>query len=378
MTLQAPWRHLVPLKGSKRVVRRHYDALVIGGGFFGCEVALEMKRLGASRIGIVEREAGIMRRASYVNQARVHNGYHYPRSIPTAERSRVNFERFVEDYGYALTKNLVKLYAIARQSRVNAGQFEAFCHRIGAPCRSAVPSQQELFDPSLIEEVFLTTEYAFDSARIAAVLARQLEAASVEFMASTEAHVTDINSGRVTIALPADEVTADWVFNCTYAELEYAGIPLRSAIKKEMTEILLIRPPPELAGIGVTVMDGPFFSTMPFPARRAYSLTHVRYTPHESTKPGEGMPLLPGRSNRAAIVRDSARYLPCLSRAEVIGSLFEVKAVLVKNEDDDGRPIMVEQSRLCPRIVSILGAKIDNIYDVRQALQNIVLPEPVQ
>ena len=356
--------------------RSHYDALVIGGGFFGCEVALEMQRLGASRILVVDREAGILRRASYVNQARVHNGYHYPRSIPTAERSRLSFARFVEDYGYALTKDLTKLYAIARQSRVNAGQFEAFCHRIGAPCRSAAPALQQLFDPSLIEEVFLTTEYAFDAARIAAVLARQLDAARIEFRPSTEAHVVDLSGSRVTVALPDGEVTADWVFNCTYAELEYAGVPLRSAIKKEMTEIVLIQPPPELAGIGVTVMDGPFFSTMPFPARQAYSLTHVRYTPHESTGPGEGPPGLPARSNRAAIQRDSARYLPCLARAEVVGSLFEVKAVLVQNEDDDGRPIMVEQSRQCPRVVSILGAKIDNIYDVRQALQNIVQTEP--
>src|SRR6516225_11463008 len=56
------------------------EAIVIGGGFYGCETALELKRLGFGRIVLVEREPGLLRRASFVNQARVHNGYHYPRA----------------------------------------------------------------------------------------------------------------------------------------------------------------------------------------------------------------------------------------------------------------------------------------------------------
>ena len=33
------------------------EAIVIGGGFYGCETALELKRLGFGRIVLVEREA---------------------------------------------------------------------------------------------------------------------------------------------------------------------------------------------------------------------------------------------------------------------------------------------------------------------------------
>ena len=86
--------------------RSSVDAAIVGGGFYGCEVALELKRLGFGRILILEREPGMLRRASYVNQARVHNGYHYPRALVTALRSRMNFDRFIEDYGFAIDKNL--------------------------------------------------------------------------------------------------------------------------------------------------------------------------------------------------------------------------------------------------------------------------------
>ena len=45
-----------------------------------------------------EKEEDFMQRASYVNQARVHNGYHYPRSILTALRSRASLPRFYEEF----------------------------------------------------------------------------------------------------------------------------------------------------------------------------------------------------------------------------------------------------------------------------------------
>jgi hypothetical protein len=66
--------------------------------------------------------------------------------------------------------------------------------------------------------------------------------------------------------------------------------------------------------------------------------------------------------------RDAARYLPLILNAEYVGSLFEIKTVLVKNEGDDGRPILFEQHQELPGCYSILGGKIDNIYDVLEKL----------
>ncbi len=159
------------------------------------------------------------------------------------------------------------------------------------------------------------------------------------------------------------------MFNCTYAGLDLAGVQSRSVIKRELTEMLLILPPRDLEGIGVTVMDGPFFSTMPFPAAGLHSLSHVRYTPHEAWYAGVDEAIIPHRTNRDAMMRDASRYLPCLAKSKVIRSLFDLKAVLSKNEGDDGRPILFEQSPGSSRIFSIMGSKIDNIYDIREKLR---------
>ena len=60
--------------------------------------------------------------------------------------------------------------------------------------------------------------------------------------------------------------------------------------------------------------------------------------------------------------------MPALAQAMYVDSLFEVKTVLVKNESDDGRPILFERHAELPGCYSILGGKIDNIYDVLEKL----------
>ena len=343
------------------------DAVVIGGGFFGCETALELKRLGFSRIVLAEREGDILRRASFVNQARVHNGYHYPRAPATAARSHRNFERFVVDYSDAVMHGLEKYYAIARGSRVSADQFEAFCQRIGAKIRPASHEVNSLFAAGTIERVFRVEELAFDAEKLAARLRAELAASDIDVQLGTAARVTSFDDGGVDVDLVGTARRARFVFNCTYSDLAFAGVDVKTVIKRELAEMALISPPPQLTGRGFTVMDGPFFSVMPFPPAGLHTLSHVRYTPHESALGDVRLRAL--RSNALAMVRDATRYMPCLSHAVIRKSLFEIKAVLQRSEDDDGRPILVERNDEAGRIFSILGAKIDNIYELRDFLR---------
>ncbi len=53
---------------------------------------------------ILECEKGPFERASYINQARVHYGYHYPRTIQHAFKSRGYFERFCRDFSFAVNR----------------------------------------------------------------------------------------------------------------------------------------------------------------------------------------------------------------------------------------------------------------------------------
>jgi glycine/D-amino acid oxidase-like deaminating enzyme len=362
-----------------------HDAIIIGGGFYGAAIAVYLaKQRGLKRIVLLEREPALLMRASYNNQARVHNGYHYPRSFTTAYRSRINLPKFVRDWPEAVKQDFTKLYAIARRnSKVTAKQFERFCREIGARIQPAEPALRDLFEPRLIEAVFLVEEYAFDSTKLASWAERELDECGVQIRLATR--VTAISNGpnnllqvAVKPDLGAEELlTSRYVFNCTYSGLnQFKGdfLGTQTGLKQEITEMALMQAPPALAGLGITVMDGPFFSMMPFPARGLHTLSHVRYTPHLHWNDAQGIdPYQKLKDYERAtrvdrMVRDVGRYLPAVLDAKYVESLFEVKTILVKNEGDDGRPILFEKHLELPGCYSVLGGKIDNIYDVLEKL----------
>lgn len=339
------------------------DVAIIGGGFYGCRIALVLAGLGIERIVLLEREQGLMRRASFVNQARVHNGYHYPRAPQTAAGSRANFRRFVEEHRYAVHENVRMVYAIARESRVSADQFIRFCDDIRAPWKPAAHAQARLFDPSLVEGAFEVEEFAFDAGLIARDIAGRLARAGVVCRFGVSARFERASNRDVVLATSDGPLVARHVINCAYASLDSVGIRISCSIKKELAEIALVRPPHDLDGMAVTVVDGPFFSSIPFPALGCYSLTHARYTPHCAWfEPDEGT--APTETRAEMMRRDAARFMPCFESAEHVGSLFEVKAILTREEQSDARPIVFETNPDSERVVSILGSKLDNVYDI--------------
>ena len=77
------------------------DKIVIGAGLYGLYAALLCGRRGES-VTVLAYDDAPFKRATYINQARVHMGYHYPRSYSTAIKSAGYFRRFNEDYGLSL------------------------------------------------------------------------------------------------------------------------------------------------------------------------------------------------------------------------------------------------------------------------------------
>lgn len=362
------------------------DAVVIGGGFFGCCLARHL-RAGMDRVLLVEAGRELMGRASRVNQARVHAGFHYPRSFRTAVRSHQLMRRFEADFGGAVVDGFEMAYAIARVgSKVSASRFAKTYEAIGAELRPAPAQVRRLFDWGLVEEVFMCREPAFDWRTLRDVLARDLGSSGVAVMCGRRALRVEDRGTHAELALDGgDTVRAPWVFNVAYANVN--AIPKASGldlvpVKHELAEVALVEPPCELAGLGVTVMDGPFFSTMPFPAEAAYSLTHVRYTPHYSWEDAPGSPSADEMASQLGfatryrhMVQDARRYVPALEGLQYRGSLVDVKTVAVRNEDDDGRPVLLHRHAGAPRLVSVLGAKLDNVYDVFQEVRVVLGPE---
>ena len=355
---------------------RDFDVAVIGGGFFGCSIAHWWAARG-SRTVLLERGADLLGRASHTNQARVHHGYHYPRSVLTAGRSAANFPRFVAGHREAVVDAFESCYAVARRlSKVSAVQFRRFFGRLDLPVEQAPARLRRLFDADLVEEVFSCVEYAFDAVKLRDLMRGRLQESGVDVRTGAEVRRVDRGGDRDRVALSLADgggCTAARAYNCGYAHLN--AVPRASGLdtvplKHEVAEMALVRVPDELAGLAVTVMCGPFFSLFPWPSEGLHTLSHVRYTPHESWRdradraPYAYLRDTPRRSNAAYMVRDAARYLPAVARCEHVRSLYEIKTVLPASEADDSRPILLRRHRGLANFHSVLGAKIDNVHDV--------------
>ncbi len=348
--------------------------VVIGGGFFGCSLALALRERGEC-VTLVERESDLLLRASANNQARVHGGYHYPRSVLTGLRSRLNYPRFVADFEPCIDRSFRHYYAVARrQSHVTARQFETFCQRIGAPLSPPPAEVRAWFDAELIEKVYEVEEHAFDAGLLRAAMRERLQQARVDVQLATRA----LRAAPGELHTDRGVLRASWIFNCTYSsvnQLLAASGARCLALRHELAEVALVEPPPALRGCAVTVMCGPFFSMMPFPSQRLFSLTHVRYTPHCAWEERIGPAAPPHASGSRAphMLKDAQRYLPAMAMARHVRSIFEVKTVLPQSEHDDSRPILFKPCDELPGLVSVMGGKLDNVYDLPRELDGLRL-----
>ena len=359
------------------------DVAIIGGGFYGCCLALLMKK-NFTNVVIFEKGHDLLQRASSINQARVHNGYHYPRNLVTAYRSFINFPRFVLDFKKAIISDFIKLYAIARNnSMVNANQFFRIYKLMNAPIKVAGKEYKSLFNLDLIEEVFTVNEVAFDAVILKNILKEKLERNNIPVYLNYEVEKieTSLESNILLNFHNSSSICmAKHVFNCTYSQinklLNNSGIELLP-FKHEITELALVQIPEQLKNISVTVMDGPFFSFVPYPSLKLHSLSHVRYTPHCSWneishfQDGENELLrLSKNSNYEYMIKDAIRYLPALESTKYIKSIYDIKTVLIKNEIDDGRPILYKPNYGIKNFNIIMGGKIDNIYDILEMIDD--------
>ncbi len=369
------------------------DFLIVGGGLFGSYAALYLAGKGYGVV-LLEKEARLFTKASLVNQARLHSGYHYPRSIATALMSNDYKQRFAEEHKDFILFELEKYYAIDRYgSYTDSAQFERFCEYLSLHCEP-VP-RHPLFCFERLEALYRTTEPSFDPALISAYYRRRLadEKRIQLFTGAWPLRVeADAPVWKVLVQHGDEQLLLQvgGVLNATYSASNAVNrifgvspIPLMH----EISEIALLYAP-GLGKIGLTVMDGPFGSIMPFGKSGLHSLSSVAYTHHRVSyeeKPRfscqqQQTHCLPERpddcnacsaqpaSNYEKMALQMKRYFKHSGSWQHYFSLFTIKSKLQANFIDDGRPTEILSLRENPSFYCIFAGKINSIYEIEKVL----------
>lgn len=383
-------------------MQRNSDKIIIGAGLYGLYAAGYCARRG-QKVTVLELEAAPFTRATYINQARVHMGYHYPRSLSTAMKSAGYFKRFTEDYDFCIHNSFQQIYATSCHfSWTDAAEFRKFCVDAGISCTDLPP--ERYFKTGLCDGAFLTREYTYDARILRDYFVQELEGMpNVELMYSREIErivkrgscyeLYAVHEGQEEI------YTAPFVLNAAYASVNHVLNRVEGAaaqgfgLKYELCEIILCSVEDSLKEIGFTVMDGPFFSIMPFGKTGYHSLTSVTFTPHRTSydatpqfdcaAEGDCSPSRLANCNDCPARPESAwDYMSALARKyirEEYGfsyekSLFSMKPILRASEIDDSRPTVIRvippegPSDKCT-FVSVLSGKINTVYDLDEFLE---------
>ena len=246
----------------------------------------------------------------------------------------------------------------------------------------------------MCDGAFLTTEYTYDAQVLKEWFLQELAKlpnVTVLYNHRPESiravgDVWQVGAGDVAAEAP-------FILNATYAGVNdihaMLGLP-PFGIKYEKCEIILCTVDERLKNTGITVMDGPFFSLMPFGQTGLHSLTSVTFTPHETSY--DPVATFPCQQESGGLCRPGSLYNcnECPARPKSAwpymsqlarkylreeygfayrGSLFSMKPILKASEIDDSRPTVVRVMNTSPMLVSVLSGKINTVYDLDEVLK---------
>lgn len=371
-----------------------FDYVVIGGGIFGCYAALYLAGKGA-KVALLEKENRLFQKASLVNQARLHSGYHYPRSMATAAMSDEHKLRFTREHQPFINSSFEKYYAIDRfGSFTDPLQFERFCAYLKIRCERV--HQHPLFNYDRLDALYLTEEHSFDPVLIGNYYTERIAGAkNITLMLQTQMvrASADNNNWAMELQRATDNmISAPVVINATYAATNHInqlfGLP-SLALTHEISEIAFIQSE-AFGNKGLTVMDGPFGSIMPYGLSGMLSLSSVAYTHHQISYddlPHFGCqiesdtnctPAAPGictecprrpASNARKMLAQMEKYFSEKVSFEHRYSWFTIKSKLKASHIDDGRPTEISCLSEKPRFYCMFAGKINSIYEVEKVLE---------
>lgn len=230
---------------------------VIGGGWYGCHLSAALLDAG-HEVELHERAEHLFSGASGANPARLHAGFHYPRSRLTRAACQDHAEAFMAAYGHLTRAVPVNLYAVAAgESLVDFGTYRQVLAGEAEFITVADPAEFGLCN---VEGAVLTGERHIIIDRARGYFQERLKGV--------------VQYGRA--AGDLDDPAWDWTIDATFCALDAEAVD-----RYEPCLTVLLEGPADRA---VTIMDGPFPSVYPWNERDGLSsLTSAKFTPLSKT-----------------------------------------------------------------------------------------------
>lgn len=358
---------------------------VVGCGIFGAMTALRLAQKGAS-VTLFERHDAALRGASFNNQNRLHLGFHYPRDDETARQCIRGFQRFRDEFSACILDGFSNAYFIASQgSFVTAEQYISFCQRLELRFKRV---DTAVFKPTVqgVDLGVVCDEVVYDCGVLRTLVMQKLGLFGIAPRFNSE--VSEIERAGSSFILNVNaqsEGPFDAVVNCTYADInrltQQLGYPVPER-QYEYTMVPIIKW--DQPAVGITIMDGPFMTVLPFGRTGNFLLYHVKHTVVERVighqMPKDWLDLSKAPSSRIEgqtfferMRETCSTFVPALQSAQLVGFLQGSRVVLTIKDSTDARPSIIQQHE--KRYLSVFSGKIDHCVWVADEISTLLMDQ---
>jgi hypothetical protein len=350
-------------------MKKKFNIVVIGCGIFGAEIALKASSKGLS-VKVFEANEDILLGASMNNQNRLHLGFHYPRDIETGIQSIRGFDLFKKKYEKCIQSNFLNTYFIAdNNSFTNIDEYLIFCKELGIPFKNI--NSKDL--PIRLEGVgsgISCDEVVYDCEILRDIVKESIKYNNINI--SLKSRVDEIGKIDNLFTLKTtsgEEVDADVVINATYGASNYLTEQLGILVPERQYEYTVV-PIIELDidRIGVTIMDGPFLTILPFGTTNKFLLYHVDLSVIDSevstklnlewlVKETSPLSKIDKEEYFNMMIDQCKNFIPVLKNSKLIDFLEGPRMVLPRSEHSDARPSLITNTN---NYIEVFSGKIDH------------------
>ena len=335
---------------------------IAGAGIYGATTALRLAEDG-HQVHLFD-PLGVLRAASAINQYRVHSGYHYPRSAETIAEIAEARADFTKVFADAIVRNSKHYYAIPKERSLTPPDlYESIMNKHGLPLKTCRPSWMDF---GFIEKCYEVEENIYDPDVLRGLVEARLKTRRIH-----------LQRREFTPEMRADY---DFVVWATYGLGPSRGI--FKAAKYQVAEKMLIELPPELHGVALVVVDGPFTAFDPYGSSSRSLFGSAKNTNHwTTTNSAEQIPLRfadilnkpdfePVPFTRFEAMRaDCSLSVPAAKNAIYIGSRFTIR-VVEDNPAQDRRVLYVRED--APGEIHIFSGKVVSAVKAARLVSKLV------
>jgi len=350
-------------------MKQKINVVVVGCGIFGAEIALKASSLGLS-VKVFETNADILLGASMNNQNRLHLGFHYPRDIETGVQSIRGFDLFKNKYKECIQSSFLNTYFIAdNKSLTDIDEYLIFCKKLGVPFKQ-IDSEDLPIKLEGVGKGISCNEVVYDCEILREIVKKNIKNNNIDVSLNSQVKEISQSDDCFTLStVSGEEIDSDVVINATYGAGNYLTEQLGISVPERLYEYTAV-PIIELDidKIGITIMDGPFLTILPFGRSNKFLLYHVnlsvidseintRLNPEWLSKSTSPLSKLDKKEVFNKIIDQCKNFIPMLKKSKLIDFLEGPRMVLPRKDKSDKRPSIITDTN---DYIEVFSGKIDH------------------